>query len=84
MVTPHSIPTSNSVPNTIVPFCLHCIYVRVSKGVDYMQVCGMDPNTDTHKMVENGNGTGEETVPDQPAPDLSILLKKLEDQNRYH
>ena len=49
-----------------------------------MQVCGMDPNTDTHKVVENGNGTNEETVPDQPAPDLSILLKKLEDQNRYH
>ena len=49
-----------------------------------LQVCGMDPNTDTHKVVENGDGTSEETVPDQPAPDLSILLKKLEDQNRYH
>lgn len=49
-----------------------------------LQVCGMDPNTDTHKVVENGDRTSEETVPDQPAPDLSILLKKLEDQNRYH
>lgn len=49
-----------------------------------LQVCGMDPNTDTHKVVENGDGASEETVPDQPAPDLSILLKKLEDQNRYH
>ena len=72
----------HNAPNTIAP--VYTAFVWVTKGVYCMQVCGMDPNTDTHKVVENGNGTSGETVPDQPAPDLSILLKKLEDQNRYH